>query len=299
MSILKKLLSLNCNSLDLFVKIFDSQIQPVLLYGAEIWGLDKAAFVCEKVHLLGLKRYLGVDVRTPNDLVYGETNRYPIVINCIVRCISYWLKLTRMEEHRFPRKAYKMLYDLDCKGKSNWVSSVRNKLCMYGYGFVWLNHGVENIGRFLRNFRERLVDCRWQEWNTHIQDSTRFDLYRQFSPDHEKKMYLSLNVNRHLKCIMTKFRIGVSDIVVHRNRYQNNLNADLSCPLCGAQKDDEIHVVLCCPALEDLRQKFIPGKYYRNPNMFRLVLLLSSRNVNIITNLCIYLYKAFQRRNRL
>ena len=98
---------------------------------------------------------------------------------------------------------------------------------------------------------------------------------------------------------MIKFRLGVSDILVHRNYYQNNLNADLSCPLCNAHRDDETHFVLCCPTLEDLRLKFIPGKFCRNPSMFRLVLLLSSKNVSTVTNLCIYLYKAFQRRSNL
>ena len=36
-------------------------------------------------------------MRTPNDLVYGETNRYPLFVNSAVRYIRYWLKLTRME----------------------------------------------------------------------------------------------------------------------------------------------------------------------------------------------------------
>ena len=47
----------------------------------------------DNVHLFGLKRYLGVDRRTPNDLVYGEVGRFPIQINASVRCIRYWLKL--------------------------------------------------------------------------------------------------------------------------------------------------------------------------------------------------------------
>ena len=54
----------------------------------------------DNVHLFGLKRYLGVDRRTPNDLVYGNDGRFPIQINACVRGISYWLKVTRMEEHK-------------------------------------------------------------------------------------------------------------------------------------------------------------------------------------------------------
>ena len=65
--------------------------KPVVLYGAEIWGLDNSSFVINNVRLFGLKRYLGVDRRTPNDLVDGEVGRLPIQINASVRCIRYWL----------------------------------------------------------------------------------------------------------------------------------------------------------------------------------------------------------------
>ena len=100
------------------MKIFDAQVQPVVLCGAEIWGLDSSSSVIDNVHLFGVKRYLGVDRRTPNDLVYGEVGRFPIQINASVRCIRYWLKLTCMDVHRLPLRAYKMLLNLDQRGKN-------------------------------------------------------------------------------------------------------------------------------------------------------------------------------------
>ena len=106
------------------MKIFDAQVQPIVLYGAEIWGLDSSSSVIDNVHLFGLKRYLGVDRRTPNDLVYGEVGRFPIQINASFRCIRYWLKLTRMDEHRLPLRACKMLFNLDQRGETNWVTNV-------------------------------------------------------------------------------------------------------------------------------------------------------------------------------
>ena len=87
----------------------------------------------DNVHLFGLKRYLGVDRRTPNNLVYGEVGRFPIQINASVRCIRYWLKLTRMEEHRLP--------NLDQRGKTNWVTDVRKTLCANGFSYAWVLAG--------------------------------------------------------------------------------------------------------------------------------------------------------------
>jgi len=100
--IMRQLAMLNNNSLTLFLKLFDSQIQPMLMYGAELWGLDPATENCEKVHLYALKKFLGVFLKTPNDLVYCETKRYPISILSSIKCITYWLKITQMETQRFP-----------------------------------------------------------------------------------------------------------------------------------------------------------------------------------------------------
>ena len=80
--------------------------------------------------------------------VYNETNKYPLFVNSAIRCIRYWLKLTRMEASKLPNKAYRMLYVLDEPGKRNRASNVRCKLYHYGFVFVWPNQGVEEMNQF-------------------------------------------------------------------------------------------------------------------------------------------------------
>ena len=295
--VLRKLNGLNNNSLTLLLKLFDLQIQPIVQYGSELWGLDIAAKYCESVHLFVLKKFLGVDMRTPNDLIYGETNRYPIYINSAVNTIRYWVRLLQMDEHRLPRKAYVMLYTLDSNGKNNWVSAVRKCLCEYGFGYVWQNQGVGCLKSFISVFRQRMVDCRWQAWNDHINTSERFSMYRSFSCDHDLKPYISLNIDRHLKIVTTGFRIGISKLFVHYFRYRKHNESDLICPLCMTTKEDEVHFVLSCQALSFLRERFIPAKYYRQPCLFKLCLLLSCSKADVVTNLSIFLHKAFKFRD--
>eukprot|EP00745_Piridium_sociabile_P026934 TRINITY_DN4323_c0_g1_i6.p1 TRINITY_DN4323_c0_g1~~TRINITY_DN4323_c0_g1_i6.p1 ORF type:complete len:374 (+),score=10.29 TRINITY_DN4323_c0_g1_i6:127-1122(+) len=288
--IMQKLSSLENQSFDLFVNIFDSQVQPIAQYGSEIWGLYDSAVHCESVHLFALKRFLGVSMQTPNDLAYGETNRYPIYLNSAIRCISYWLKITQMEDSRLPRKAYKMLHDLDARGKTNWVSKLRVKLYDLGFGYVWLQQGVGDVKWFISTLRSRLIDCRWQEWSLHIQGSDRFVFYRQFRTMHCVPVYISMKMDRHLKFIMTRFRLGVSDLSLHYYRYRQHSERDLVCPLCKNDEENEVHFVFCCPALDDLRNQLIPQKYHRHPSLFRLALLMASTNENIIKQLAVYLY---------
>ena len=114
LSILHVMYKLDCSSFHVFRKLFDSQVQSILQYGAET-GAFETGEIIEKLHLYAMKKFLNVEARTPNDLVYGELNRYPIYLNSYVKCISYWLKLTRMENHKLPYKAYQLLQILIVK----------------------------------------------------------------------------------------------------------------------------------------------------------------------------------------
>ena len=248
-----------------------------------------------------MKKLLQVDKRTPNDLVYGDLKRYPIFINGYLKCIRYWIKLVSMNKERLPAKAYKILLELDRKGKVTWASNIKNCLFKYGFHFVWLEQDVGCIKSFMKCLKQRMIDCRWQDWNSHINNSERFSFYRFLvsSDVTDKEYYLSININRFIRCALTKFRFGVSDLAVHKNRYRESSENDLFCPFCKSVKDDEIHFAFICPVFADLRQSYIPLKYYRHPALFRLVLLLASKNENTQRNLMMFLYKAFKRRREL
>ena len=61
----------------------------------------------------------------------------------------------------------------------------------------------------IREFRQRLIDMRWQAWDDHVNTSDRFSLYRQFKTLACVEPYIMLNLNRHVKYTLTRFRFGV------------------------------------------------------------------------------------------
>ena len=149
------------------------------------------------------------------------------------------------------------------------------------------------LNAFIREFRQRLTDMRWQAWDDHVNTSDRFSLYRQFKSLACAEPYIMLNLNRYIRYTLTRFRFGMSDIKVHYNV------EELKCLLYLSAVDNEDHFVLCCPAFEDLRYEFIESKYFNNPCEFRLALLLATQNERALKNLALFLYKAFSRRKTL
>ena len=94
------------------------------MYDAEIWGLeDEYCYQIERKEKIcactKTKRFLGVGQMTPNNMIYGDTARYPLYINAYVRAIRYWPKITRINEKRLPYKAYLLLLHLEEQGKNN------------------------------------------------------------------------------------------------------------------------------------------------------------------------------------
>ena len=140
----------------------------------------------------------------------------------------------------------------------------------------------------MRVFRTRLTDSRWQNWNTHVQESERFDIYRQINPHHCVPGYITANMDSHLKHIVTRFRLGISEINIHQLRYKQFTNRRLICPMCKNAQETECHFVLCCPAFDTLRKDLLPKKFYRQPSLFKLVLLMSSTQEEVVKRFPIF-----------
>ena len=294
--ILKFLWSLGKNCPKLFFKMFDCQIQPMLTYGSEVWGLSADHTAIERVHLFAIKRLLNISIKTPTALIYCETGRHPLYIQTYTRCIKYWLKITRMEETRIPKKAYKMLYGLHCKDKKNWASDICFTLYRYGFGYVWENQGVQQVNNFVSVFRQRLHDCHIQDLNCTITSKERYTLYSTFKQLYDPPHYLNEIHNPGLRKWLTRVRLGVSPLRPHITRYSKK-RENINCPFCDNVKESEMHVLLICPNYNDLRMLYIPEKYYVRPNAFKLALLLA--DAKHCTLLAIFLTKAFSLRHKL
>ena len=75
-----------------------------------------------------------------------------------------------------------------------------------------------HIEEFLKVFRQRFIDCRWQCLDSHIQTSEISSFYKKDKTFYAMEPYLLLDINRYVKCSLTEFRVGVSDIFVHCTR---------------------------------------------------------------------------------
>ena len=276
---------------NVFFKIFDVKIQPILLYSAELWGLNRLDHI-EKVHLMICKRFLGVPVKTPNKMVYGDLGRYPLFVNSYVACLRYWFKLLQLDCHRLPKKAYLMLLDLDKGGKQCWVSRIREILCETGFGIVWLQQGVGEIKGFLSVFKQRLIDMFFQEWSGTIRDSNRYELYRQFKTVFVREKYVTDVDTYCFRVAISQLRCNVLPLNNNMYRY-GDCSQKKNCPFCAIHIEDEVHFLFHCPLYNDLRNKFL-----KESATVPLHVLLQLTNDFHTHNISRYVFHAINKRKK-
>ena len=129
--------------------MFDAQIQPVVLYGSEVWGLQRIAVNEKKIHTFACKRFLNVLLKTSNKMVYGDIERYPLFVNSCIRAVKYWLKLLQMKENMLLKQACHMQISMETNGKYGWPSRLKDLLCKFDFGFVWLQKSSK-VGQFAK-----------------------------------------------------------------------------------------------------------------------------------------------------
>ena len=166
-----------------------------------------------------------------------------------------------------------------------WVYHVKCLLCVNGFGYVWMYGDVGDERRFLHVFKERLKDCFYQRWWTHISNSERFDLYHCFKSRVQCERYIGYMQSRIYKTALERFRLGVSRINCHRLRFSAAFDLR-NCSFCTTSTEDECHMLFQCPAYTDLRTNFSFETTARTGSLKeQYVQILCSANANTLLNL--------------
>ena len=296
LELLRTMKKLNCTDITLFWKLFDSQIQPIVTYAAEVWGLMENSDM-EKLHTYAMKRFLNVPLHTSNKMIYCETGRHPLCIQTCVKSIKYWLRLVSLPVDRLCVQAYNMLLREHEKGKVNWVSKVKGTQTENGFGFVWLNQGVGNECQFLTEFKDRIISSYRQTLHANMENSEKYTWYLSFKNVFEIERHLMHVTHRRHRCNLVRFRTRTLGLGSVKKWYEAAVSG--ICPVCkdDTSLDDEIHFLFLCPFFENIRTKYITtNKFVSHSDA--LIELFSTKNEDVVCALAKYVTEAMDVREK-
>ena len=148
-------------------KIFDTQIQPIIDYGSEVYYNRKSNYRLDSLHLSYLKRALGVKLQTSNLAIYGETGRYPLMVRQETLVIGYWLKRTTLPANNPLKLVYGDLYRLNIEGHTNWCTFVEELIKSIGLGEFW---DKQKSPPSVNDIKRLKTQCKYKLQHNYIRD---------------------------------------------------------------------------------------------------------------------------------
>ena len=214
--------------------------------------------------------------------------------------VTYWLRLLDTE-NCILKHVYNDMYESSCvkpNDKLNQSCKVRDILCKYGFSDVWFSQRVRNSQLFLSEFKQRVIDNYISEGLSYFENSPKCTLYQYLHDGHIMQFYLSRPLNSLYRSYITRHRINAHALCIETGRYYSIARNERLCSMCNKNAiEDEYHFILECDKYNDIRCKYIKSYYYERPSTFKLVQLLSVRNVKELNNLGKYLFLAEKARN--
>jgi hypothetical protein len=244
------------------IKIFDSIISPILLYGSEVWGAyskndfknwDKTPI--EKTHLKFCKLSLGINRKASNLAYRGELGKFPLLIPIIKRTLNYINHLNQLPNKTIAKQAFLLSKQLHSEGRESFYSNIINTITSHydsGDEPFDLETKIESPGcnEIIKNIKHNYITF----WKEQISKSSNLSFYSTFKKEYKLEEYLNNIENKSQRKILTQFRISNHKLKIEYGRYQNIPRDERLCNNCNMQTvEDEFHFVFDCQCYETKR----------------------------------------------
>ena len=279
--------------IDCQIDLFEKTIEPILLYGAEIWGQENVEII-EKFRLKVLKQILGVRRTTPTYMVYGETGKLPLKTTIKKRIIQFWYNIVTGKTDKLAFQLYKIMFQDYSRGtaKYKWLETIETILNDTGFSHVWLEQKTDLLGN--KEIKQRITDQGIQNIESKCRNSNKGKGYLSLKTSWNTEHYLSVLESKKTKTLI-KFRTANHKFPVETGRYRQIPLIERKCPFCVNMVGDEYHYLLECSKFENIRNKYIDKKYHVRPSMHKYVSLIQSKNREELQNLCVFINIAMNK----
>ena len=256
----------------LTLKLFDSLVTPILMYGCEVWGplalrkIDKSDFklLCDSFHVekinIKLSKYvLGVSRCATNAAVMGELGRFPIAIRIVKHAFNYLKIICNLSENSVVKVSYtdSITTDRCTPVEKNWAACVKGVLLNFDGQLQWEQQRCSLSAYDLNSAMCNKYESSWLDLiNKNVNNKLR--TYSKFKNKFRMENYILQNqLSRRRN--FTKIRISCHPLAIETGRYtmpktpvENRI-----CLFCNLNAiEDEYHVLMECENYNQERMKF-------------------------------------------
>ena len=158
-----------------------------------------------------------------------------------------------------------------------------------------------DLKTFHLQFKQRVFDVFKQSWYNDIANNRVLTLYKNYKLSFDFEHYLNILPNK-LRVAISRLRLSSHQLRIETGRYSQNRvdRAQRICTLCNKSDIEvEYHFVLVCPVYSILRQKYIRPCYYSRSSVYKLILLMQTKQQGVLQKLGKCVYESFRLRSTL
>lgn len=290
---------------DVFCKLYESLVEPVLLYGAGLWGLREHKKL-NTVQNKACRYFLGLGKNAANIASRGDMGWSSCSVKQKIEACRLYFKLERTSENRLVKKTF--IWS-GSHGKS-WERRFQLFIANIGLQNI-LNRDDLSVKNKINSVRVKLKSLDAENWKSELWNDTsqengnKLRTYRLYKADLFTDTYVKLKMERNHRRILAKFRSGSLPLQIETGRYAKPKVPldDRKCKLCTENAiEDEMHFLLSCDFYSDLRRPLFAKAQLCNSNFHRMSLLdkfiFIMNYVNMQYILASTILQMFNRRKR-
>ena len=240
----------SCNRVMIGKTYWKDVVLPSILHGAEVIDLTK-----EEINKLQIienniyRKILRAPSYTPLVTLRGEIGSSEMITRVIKTKLLYWKSI-------FQRKN-ELLKEIALQPECKMVKKVTD----YAEKIGVTKHEIRmESEKWLKGKIRDYDNARWKE---EIENKTSLYIYRQYRDEIKERFYFNN------KADMLLFRMRTNTLNLNdRNRFKGE---NISCVMCGAEKEDIVHFVVECCKLQEYRNGILKLQHPQEENSLELV----------------------------
>lgn len=252
--------------ISIWCKLFDSIIQPIALYGSEVWGPlsmhDYTAWdkhPIETLHVEFCRSILKVQIKTPNNACRAELGRYPLAIPIQKRALKFWMHLKSSPKNTLQFEALNTQELNPTKSPlCQLVLKLTNPLTTTNTHQAQTSTASEPricVKTAIKQEKENYLE----HWKNQTTSQSRMNFYLTLNREYKLAEYLLSVRDAKQRQILTKYRLSDHTLAVETGRHRKTWlpKEDRICGNCQTgEVETEVHFLLQCTIYENIRQSF-------------------------------------------
>ena len=306
------------------IKLFDSLVKPILLYGSEIWAVFgwrkhtlqsiesfmlKQKHKFEDLHTKICRNALGVHRKATEIMVKAELGRYPLMLNILINVYNYWQHILESDQASLIHKISIHNIKQEHLGQTNYFSRILNLFGVLNLKNLILKKcnqtdKTENM-KILKNNFQTLYQKYFHDTmdtKTNRTSSGRFEIYSKVKHHYRYEEYLHLIKDNKLRRNITNIRISTHKLPIELLRKTNTPRDQRTCTFCKKHLGTEFHTLMECKNdhISKLRHEFnnkiiaINNQWMQIPTEQRFIYLMLACDKSIVFYLAVFLGKVFE-----